>query len=320
MNNNNINSNKDDDILKFVLKKCQEPDFDSKNKLIYLYLKYYIHALCKTYSITKNIKHSCECAELTNNIFNIIYNYTQHIRVSIFMMERTIFLFNSCLNISQLTDMDIPFIKTSILHKTIGGISINQKLHTKKNDIYNDIHSLHIIATFLKNLFIKLTKVIYNSNTLQNSLINSINSQDLFSIENIQCEQDTINNELEPLQYHIESTMRLLHYILYRIIIDGFENWVELSLDDFINLELNDIYDYPRQVNIFRIQLELFSYIQQLYNDNIKAKHIFNNLLAEYNEILNNDDNLTEYIDYTIAIRNHYHFKILKDKLNSYRK
>jgi hypothetical protein len=312
--------NKDDDILKFVLKKCQEPDIDGKNKVIYLFLKYYINALCKTYNSTKNIMYATECADLTTHIFNIIYNYTQHIRVSIFMMERTIFLFNSCINITNSTEMDIPFIKTSIIHKTIGSININNKLHNKKDStaisVYFDIHAIHIIALFLKDIFIKLSKIIYNNSNLQNSLISSINSQDLIpSLDTITQDHDNINSEQEPLQYHLEYTMLLLHSILYRIIIEGFENWLELVLDNFIDNDLEDIYDYPKLVNIIRIRLELFLYSQKLYNDFIKAKHISTSIIDEYIEILENDDNLNEYMDYTQSIRNHIHFKILKDKL-----
>jgi hypothetical protein len=307
--------NKDDDMLKYILKKCKEPDIDSKNKVIYLFLKYYINALCKTYNSTKNIKYSIECADLTSHIFNIIYNYTNHIRVSIFMMERTIFLFNGCLNVSHLTEIDIPFIKTSIIHKTIGSININQKLNQKKDDIFNDIKAIHIIAIFLKNIFIKLTKIIYNNS--QNSLTNSITSHDLQSIDNITHDQDTVNIIQDPLQYHIEYTMLLLHSILYRIIIEGFDNWLELILEDFVNTDLDEIYNYPRQVNIIRIRLELFLHIQRSYNNVMKAKHISNELIENYIDILNNDDNLDEYMDYTQSIRNHYHFKVLKNKLNN---
>jgi len=307
--------NKDDDILKFVLKKCKEPDIDAKNKLIYLFLKYYINALCKTYNSTKNIVYSTECADLTSHIFNIIYNYTYHIRVSIFMMERTIFLFNSCLNITNSTEMDIPFIKTSIIHKTIGSININNKLHDKKDDIYNDINSMHIIALFIKNVFIKLTRIIFNNN-LQNSLINSINSQDvIIPFDNINNDPDSLNSDQEPLQYHIEYTMLLLHNILNRIIIEGLENWLELVLDDFINYNIDDIYDYPKQVNIMRIRLELFLFSYKLLNDIIKAKHTSSSLIDEYMDTLDNDDSLNEYMDYSQSIRNHPHFKTLKDKL-----
>jgi hypothetical protein len=313
----NSNSNKDDDILKFVLKKCQEPDIDSKNKVIYLFLKYYVNALCKTYNTTKNIKYSIECADLTTHIFNIIYNYTHHIRVSIFMMERTTFLFNQCINVSQFAEMDIPFIKTSIIHKTIGSININSKLHTKVDDISRDINTVHTIGRFLKNIFIKLVGIIYNNqNELQNSLCNSITSQDLMqSIDNITNDTDNIANDQDPLSYHLEYTMLLLHSILYRIIIEGFENLVELLLDEFINSDITDIIDYPRSVNIIRLRLELFLHAERYFNDNIKAKHISLNIMEEYSETLDNDDNLNEYMDYTQPIRNHYHFKMLKDKL-----
>jgi hypothetical protein len=216
--------------------------------------------------------------------------------------------------------MDIPFIKTSIIHKTIGSININHKLHNKKYEIYTDIHAIHIIALFLKDIFIKLTKIIYNNNP-NNSLINSINSQELIpSIDNITNDQDNINSEQEPLQYHLEYTMLLLHSILYRIVIEGFENWLEIILDNFVDFNLDDIYEYPKQVNIIRIRLELFLYSQKLYNDFIKAKHISTALLDEYIDTLDNDDNLNEYMDYTQSIRNHYHFKALKDKLSSYNK
>ena len=48
-----------DDILNFILKKCQEPDIDNK-KVIYLFLRSYINALIKTYNNTKNSEYAID--------------------------------------------------------------------------------------------------------------------------------------------------------------------------------------------------------------------------------------------------------------------
>ena len=63
-----------DDILNFILKKCQEPDIDNK-KVIYLFLRSYINALIKTYNNTKNSEYAIDCADVCINVFNIIYNF-----------------------------------------------------------------------------------------------------------------------------------------------------------------------------------------------------------------------------------------------------
>jgi len=307
---NTTNSNKDDDIFNFIIKKCQEPDIDSK-KVIYLFLKSYIHALCKTLNTTKNINYSLSCADLARNIFNIIYNYTHNVRVSIFMIERTTFLFNEYLNVSQSfnsIEIQINEIKNYIIHKTIGSIHINNKLNNINNNpnITNDIYSLSIISNFIKNIFIKLNTEQYISTDLEKSIFNN----DKIIIEN---NDDTINKDFDPLLYNLEQSMLLLHSVIYRSILNGLTNIIEPILEEFINLSINDL---SRNINILRLHLELILYSKLIFKDIIKAKHISNDIIDKYMNILDDDDNLNEFMDYSQSISNHIHFKAMKELLH----
>jgi hypothetical protein len=287
-----------DDIMSFILKKCQEPDIDNK-KVIYLYLKSYINALIKTYTTTKNINYAIACADLSRHIFNIIYNYTHNVRVSIFMIERTIFLFNEYLNVSEsITSIEIHIneIKSFIIHKTVGSINLNDKMNKVNMSIVNDITILQYISDFLKNIFVKLLDFnIYKSN-IQSDDINIISDDDK-----------------DPLVYHMEQTMLVLHTIFYRLLYIGLNGQLEIILDDYFNNFVDTIEYYPNSVNILRIRLELFLYIEQTFKDVIKAKYMSQTIINENMKLLKEDETMNEYIDYTQSIKNNIQFIRLKD-------
>jgi hypothetical protein len=284
-----------DDIMSFIMKKCQEPDIDNK-KVTYLYLKSYINALIKTYITTKNINYSIACADLCRHIFNIIYNYTHNVRVSIFMIERTIFLFNEYLNVStsiSSIEIHINEIKSYIIHKTVGSININDKLNKPNQLISNDISILQFISEFLKNIFINIytLEIDDQSNELQDN--------------------DNEITEKDPLYSHMEQIMLLLHTVLYRLLYVGLSQQLEILLDEFLNTKF--IENLPKSINILRIRLELFLYIEQTQKDILKAKNLTHSLMSQYIDKLEEDETLNEYLDYTQPIKNNFHFIKLRD-------
>lgn len=294
---------KEDDIMSFILKKCQEPDIDNK-KIVYLYLKSYISALCKTYNMTKNINYAIACADLSRHIFNIIYNYTQNVRVSIFMIERTIFLFNEYLNVStsiSSIEIHINEIKNYIIHKTVGSININHKLNKLNTLIINDIAILQSISEFIKDFFIKI---------LHLDIVIPEKSNDNIIPDN------TDNLSKDPLLYHMEHSMLVLHTILYRLLYINLNIQLEPMIDDFMNNMIENFNNLPKYVNIFRLRLELFLYIEQTYKDILKAKHLTSTIIMNNIEMLNGEEELNEYLDFTQPIKNNIYFIKLREQVS----
>jgi hypothetical protein len=311
-----------DDILNFILKKCQEPDIDNK-KVIYLFLRSYINALIKTYNNTKNSEYAIDCADVCINIFNIIYNFTHNVRVSIYLVERSIALFNEYLTVSEsISSIEVHTseIKTFIIHKTIGGIRLNQKLHNDQNNIsiVMDINILSVISNFLKQIFLKLINI--NDITLQNEnpLLNSVVSEDSSIIDIVGTSPSNYNiNTVDPLQYHLEQTMLILHPIIYRLSYVGLNIPLEIELSNFIENCSDNIVVYPRYVNTFRFRMELFLYIEQICKDIEKSKLLACETIDKFINRLEDDNSLDNYLDYTQPIKNDEHLKIMREHVSN---
>ena len=88
-------------LLDFINNKCNKKDDTDSKKLTFLYTKSIRLSLNNTYKEQENMEYTISCTELISNIFKIIYSYSNNIKLTLFMCERSILLFNEYLNISK---------------------------------------------------------------------------------------------------------------------------------------------------------------------------------------------------------------------------
>ena len=126
---NYTDSNNDDELLNFISKKQLDKEPTFPPQLVYFYSKAIKTALINTYREQKDIGMAFHCANIINSIFMLIYNFSLNIKLSIFICERSILLFNEYINISQSYNSDkinIMDIKQFIINKSIGPVKITQ--------------------------------------------------------------------------------------------------------------------------------------------------------------------------------------------------
>jgi len=142
------------DLNNFINSKCNEKSDVGPLQLYIYYQKAIKNALQSTYSHQNTISDSIICKDIVANIFWLIFNYSKNIKLTMFMSERVILLYNEYLNISITygnENVNIVDVKTFIINKTIGPLKIQ---NTKQNDLFN-IQDLCVqMENFLTNLFI----------------------------------------------------------------------------------------------------------------------------------------------------------------------
>jgi len=169
------------DLISFINSKCNEnPDVSPQQLFIY-YLKAIRNSLQSTYSQQNNITDSIICKDIVANIFWIIFNYSKNIKLTMFMSERVILLYNEYLNISITygnENVNIVDVKTFIINKTIGALKIH---NTKHNDKFNIQNVCIQMENFLTNFFININD---KEDTILDDIIMVV-SQYIFKLNNI---------------------------------------------------------------------------------------------------------------------------------------
>lgn len=154
------NLSKDEMLLNFIENKHLNEKLE--NSEIYLMLIELIQrALKKTYSTLNNINYSINCSDMVIIIFWIILSYTNNLKLTMFLCERSIVLFTEYItlsnNINNNNSLNVIDIKLFIYKKTIGPLNLN-KYSDKKTHYYKNLKNLvEISIDLVYNVFIKLS-------------------------------------------------------------------------------------------------------------------------------------------------------------------
>ena len=222
------------DLLNFINKKKQDNVEPEPKRIFFLYTKSIRTAIINTYSQQSNKVFTISCAQLIHNIFWLIYNYSFNTKLTMFMCERAILLFNEYINISKNygnESTNMVDVQQFIINKTVGPLKIENKV---SNDNIIEVTNLsQIFEDFTYKLFAKIVDI----------------DKFYYSYDNF-----------------MESIASILSNILYKINHIGESEYIREEL--YCLLEY-DILDIPREVNLLKIKLELFyySYNQNRYND-----------------------------------------------------
>ena len=149
-------SNDTTDLLNFIIKKREPKELTLPSQLLYLFCKSIKISLVNTYKEQKDLNLCIHCVNIVESIFRLIYNYSLNIKLSIFICERSVLLFNEYINISKSYNSDkinILDIKQFIINKSIGPVIINSEetLINKYNPLLNYMKSF-MCKFFIDNI------------------------------------------------------------------------------------------------------------------------------------------------------------------------
>tara|TARA_B110000211_G_scaffold216584_1_gene259726 strand:- start:986 stop:1807 length:822 start_codon:yes stop_codon:yes gene_type:complete len=267
-------SHETDDLLNFIIKKRELIEHTLPSQLLYLFCKSIKISLINTYKEQKDLNLCIHCVNIVESIFRLIYNYSLNIKLSIFICERSVLLFNEYINISKSYNSDkinIQDIKQFIINKSIGPVIIN----SEKTIINKYDPLLKCMKSFMCTFFI---------NNISND---SIKESDLyFNMENI---IRTLSTSLIDIY-----NKNLLHYI-------------ESELNIFKSIEPDNLLE---NINLLKIKFELLLFLSEKVPVSTilnKINNIINindtiikQLLLEFND----DGNIQESLLFKKLIKN----------------
>jgi hypothetical protein len=269
------------DLLNFINKKRLDNNDVEPKKIFFLFTKSIRTSVINTYSQHRNLAFSLSCTDLITNIFWLIYTYSYNAKLTMFMCERAVLLFNEYINISKTygnEKTNLLDVKQFIINKTIGPL----KLPSKENSY--DISEINTLGDlYIKFIYSVFTKIIQLDNFYYNY-------EDFF--ESISC---------------------ILSNIMYKIYHCGMKDYIEIQLT---KLASYDIYDLPREVNLLKIKLELFYYSYELINNERESIKLSELIISNHLDIIDELDDINDFFDCQIKIqdREFYGKLILKLK------
>ena len=269
------------DLLNFINKKKIETLENEPKKIYFLFTKSVRTSIINTYNQHRNILFTISCTNLITNIFWLIYNYSYNSKLTMFMCERAVLLFNEYINISKNYGNDktnLLDVKQFIINKTIGPLKLPIKEKIAELDEINKLGEVYL--QFIYTIFRKVIE-----------LTNFYYEYDEF-FESISC---------------------ILSNIMYKIFNLGKKDYI---IDQLNNLSKNDIHDIPREVNLLKIKLELFYYIFRKTDSEITAKRISETIISDYTYIIDESEDINEFFDCQTKIQDRDFFINLLSKID----
>tara|TARA_B100000963_G_C22637803_1_gene678552 strand:- start:759 stop:1610 length:852 start_codon:yes stop_codon:yes gene_type:complete len=251
------------DLLNFINKKKQDNIESEPKRIFFLYTKSIRTAIINTYTQQCNKSFTISCAQLIHNIFWLIYNYSLNTKLTMFMCERAILLFNEYINISKNygnESTNMVDVQQFIINKTVGPLKIENK--------GNNINIIEI--TLLSQIFEDFTYKLFTK---------------IVDIDKFYYSYDNF----------MESIASILSNILYKINHIGESEYIRDELEKLLEY---DILDIPREVNLLKIKLELFYYTYNQKKDIQYSKNIAEKILSNNLDLIDEADDINDFFDW----------------------
>jgi len=264
---------KDNQLLHFIETKQEVYNKINDKDIYYVFTKSIRNSIVKTYTQLNHMEYSIYCSNIVFSIFWIVLSYTNNLKLTLFLCERSIILFIEYITLSNsMTNGDpinITDVKLFIYRKTIGPINIYK--NTKK--IYcKNIEKLSIIT---KELLVYIFTEYIHTQKLGSNVLEDICCLLCGTMYKL-----TVCKQLQFIQKHI--------YYLCGLMSSTIEN----------------------SINITKIKLELYLYLLNNMT-NANADKIYNNytniidniiLPVKYQtQLFDNDIELIEHDFYSVA-------------------
>jgi len=263
---------KETELINFIDTKKTKKSNIKTNKILSYFSKIIRESIVRPYSRLNDIFWAQECSNIVFNVFWQLFSYSNNIKLSMFMCERAILLFNEYIDLAKNTfsensdfKINSTDVKLFIYKRTIGPIKLikitNKKFQLKLNKI--------------KEASIKI-KYIFNK--LSTTIVKILGNENL-----------SVNVE-KKLNKHLEYVEQILPNIIHKLCI----NDIKCDINDFvhkINLSKN-IKNIIIDLNIFKIHLEIIYHIWKKKNINCE-----NILTDKINFNGQNETKLNQFFD-----------------------
>ena len=126
---------KESELINFINSKVVKKSEIEYNTILYYFIKILKEAISKSYKRLHDIIWIQECLTIVFNIFWSIFTYTYNIKLTMFLCERAIMLFNEYIDLAKNTfsennenfKINSTDVKLFIYKRTIGPIKLKQK-------------------------------------------------------------------------------------------------------------------------------------------------------------------------------------------------
>ena len=233
---------KESELINFINSKILKKSEIEYNTILYYFVKVLKETVLKSYKRLQEIIWIQECLLIVFNIFWSIFVYTHNIKLTMFLCERGIMLFNEYIDLAKNTfsennenfKINSTDVKLFIYKRTIGPI----KLKSQSKQFMNIISKLKIASIHLKNIIDQIiVKVIDIKDNNNDILLNLVTNLD-----------------------YLENMLPDIYYKLYN-------QQITIDLDNYIPLLAEN--DIVFMINKIKLDCDLLYYI---YKSNKKNK------------------------------------------------
>ncbi len=150
---------KETDLLQFINQKKQDHVDVSEKKIINNYCKVITNAVIKCYEKISIGKFCLICLDTINNLFWILFLYSKNLKLTMFLCDRAILLFNEYIIMTKSNfhgpnekeQIHLTDVKSFVYKKTIGPLTLSSFKFNKK------ISRLQNICEIFRNLYTHFT-------------------------------------------------------------------------------------------------------------------------------------------------------------------
>ena len=237
------------DLINFINQEKKEKKINGKKIFGYFnscLIKTFVELNTKFINIENKNDHIISAINMIYYIYFLLITYTNNIKLTIFLLERSILLFSEFIIMSQDKKVidEICFIPNSIdalsfaYKKTIGPLKLNDIIKSKKNNYIKDI------SYILKNIYQQ--QFLNNNNNITKKLneINIIFEIALFNLfekSNISS-HNLIFNNIKNLIIHYDVNYNIYRLKLFLDITNMYIDTTEFNKNKFIE-RLTTIYN-----------------------------------------------------------------------------
>lgn len=165
---------KESDLIQFINQKKQKKIDVSVRKIFDMFSKLITTSIVETFNKLSLSKYVISCTESVRNLFWFLITYTNNLKLTMFLSERSVLLFNEYIVMTKNTiigngsynSVNFTEIKNFVYKKTVGPIQIG---HLRTNT--NISHSLIEASNTLYRIYIAILIKIIQSNDDRYDLI-----------------------------------------------------------------------------------------------------------------------------------------------------